>query len=88
MSVLTVDEAIELAVARAVAKAAGGIREEIASLRRSLPPQMGSAADAARVLGVSLSTVKRAIAAGDIPVKRVGTRVLIDLARLRVKEEV
>lgn len=54
---------------------------EVAALRSALPPLLVTADVAAEVLGVSLSTVRRMIRAGDLPTRRLGHSVRIDIAR-------
>jgi excisionase family DNA binding protein len=74
----SIEDLIEAAVARAL----GGIREEIAALRRTLPPQLGSVADAAKSLGCSPRTVWRLIREGKLPHRKVGRKTVVDLASL------
>ncbi len=59
------------------------LREEVAALRRSSPPTAVTLPEAAQRLGVSVSTLRRRIRAGDLPVVRVGRAVRIDVAVLR-----
>jgi excisionase family DNA binding protein len=42
--------------------------------------------DAARVTGLSLTTIKKRVSAGEIAHRRVGGRVLIDLASLHAPD--
>jgi excisionase family DNA binding protein len=76
------EDVVEGAVGRAVRSELSRLRQEVAALRRSLPPALGSMKDAARVTGLSLTTIKKRVAAGQIAHRRVGGRVLIDLASL------
>jgi excisionase family DNA binding protein len=59
------------------------VRQELAALRRALPPQLISIPAAARALGVSVATVRRHARNGSLPSVRVGARLLVDLAALR-----
>lgn len=56
---------------------------EVAGLRRSLPPMLVSLPEAARALGVSLSTIRRRARDGSLPVRRVGRLIRVDLAAIR-----
>jgi hypothetical protein len=56
------------------------LTDEVAQLRRALPPLGGTNEDAARVLGRSVSTIKRLRKAGRLPLLPGGR---IDLAALR-----
>lgn len=64
--------------------------DELRHLRRALPPQLGPMSEAARLTGLSMSTVKRRVKDGSIPSRKVGRSVLVDLAALRplMNEEV
>ena len=64
-----------------------GLREEVARLRAASPPTLVAPHEAAARLGVSLSTVRRRIRSGEIPVTRVGRSVRVDLAALRPGDE-
>jgi excisionase family DNA binding protein len=55
---------------------------EMDALRRSIPPVLVSKAEAARKLGVSISTVQRRVRDGSLPIKMVGKSVRIDLSGL------
>jgi excisionase family DNA binding protein len=48
------------------------LTEEIQALRRDLPPALVTMNEAARKLGVSLSTVKRRVRDGSLPARRLG----------------
>jgi excisionase family DNA binding protein len=83
----SMEDLIEAAVARALtrsllAEQIRGLRDEIAAIRRALPPQFGSVAEAARVLGCCDRTVWRQIRAGKLPSRRVGRKTVVDLAAL------
>jgi excisionase family DNA binding protein len=59
------------------------VRGELAALREAVPTRMVSPAEAAEMLGVAERTVRRWIAAGRLPVVRVGRTVRIEAAALR-----
>ena len=48
------------------------------TIRRDVAPQLHPVSRTAQILGVSSRTLWREIAAGNIPVVRVGKRVLVD----------
>jgi excisionase family DNA binding protein len=79
---VTLEDVIETAVSRAVLKSMGALEEKIESLRRSLPPQLGSIADAAQALDCSTRTVWRLIRAGKLAYRKVGRKTVVDLASL------
>lgn len=64
-----------------------GLREEVVHLRSSAPPLLVSPPEAAVRLGVSLSTVRRRIRAGEVPVTRIGRSVRVDLGALRPADD-
>jgi excisionase family DNA binding protein len=83
---LTLEAAIQEAVEKAVAPLTEQMRAqaaELRQLRRVLPPTMGSKKQAAQIMGVSEKTIARAIDRGEIDVTRIGSRVLIDLSKLK-----
>jgi excisionase family DNA binding protein len=59
------------------------IEEALAALRRSTPSALVPVDEAARLLGLSVSTVRRQIKSGALPSRRIGRSVRIDLAALR-----
>lgn len=63
------------------------LRADVAALRRSQPAALATPAEAARALGVSLSTVRRRVRDGSLPVRRVGRSVRIDLAAMHAPSE-
>lgn len=65
----------------------GKLSAEVEALRRALPPMLVTMAEAARHLGVSLSTVKRRARDGSLPVRRFGKALRIDLAAVRAPTE-
>nr|WP_274622823.1 helix-turn-helix domain-containing protein [Myxococcus fulvus] len=58
------------------------LRAEVDRLRRALPAQLVSAREAARVTGVNEATIRRRVRDGSLPARRVGKRLLVDLASL------
>lgn len=69
---MTIEESIESAVQRAVDRHMGGIREEIAGLKRALPPQFVTIIQASEILGCHPNTIRRMVKAGRLVYKRVG----------------
>lgn len=65
----------------------GRLRVEIESLRRALPPVLVTLPEAARVLGLSLSTVRRRVKDGSLPVRSFGRGLRVDLAALHPPAE-
>jgi excisionase family DNA binding protein len=63
------------------------IEAEMSALKHAVPVQLVSPKEAAARLGVSLSTIRRRIANGELPVTRAGKTVRIDLAALRPASE-
>lgn len=59
------------------------LRAEVSTLRTALPPLLMSIPDAAAALGVSVSTLRRRIRLGEVPVKHIGRSVRVDVAALR-----
>ncbi len=59
------------------------IEEDLARLIRSAPSALVPIDEAARLMGVSVSTVRRQIKDGSIPSRRIGRSVRVDLAALR-----
>jgi hypothetical protein len=83
---MSLDDAFRAAIAAAIwplAEEVRAARAELASLRESTAPRMGSVADAARIAGVCELTIRRKFAAGEIAGKRIGRRVVLDLSSLR-----
>jgi excisionase family DNA binding protein len=69
----------ELADLRAEVRA---LAAQVEHLRRSLPAQLVSIQEAAGHLHLSLSTVRRMVKRGDLPCRRLGRSVRVDLAAL------
>ena len=59
------------------------VRRELSEVRASLPPQFGDRKRAAEILGVDPQTVDAEIKRGNIRARKVGRRVIVDLASLR-----
>ena len=79
---MTLDDALAAAVSRAVAPLAAdlsAVLAELAEMRRTQPARLVSVADAAREMGISECSVRRHIADGSLPCRRVGARVLVDM---------
>jgi excisionase family DNA binding protein len=80
---MTLEAAISEAVERAVAPLVETQRKlvaEIEQLRRALPAQLVTVKEAAEALGVHEDTIRRRIADGSLPSRRVGKRVRVDLS--------
>jgi len=56
---------------------------EVEAVRRALPPQLVSVAEAAEVLGVSVATVRRRVKDGTLPYRQIGRAVRVDLSAQR-----
>ncbi len=69
----------ELAHLRAEVRA---LASRVEQLRRTLPAQLVSMQEAAGHLDLSLSTVRRMVKRGDLPYRRLGRSVRVDLAAL------
>ena len=83
---MSVDTALAAVVADAVAPLATEIRElraTVEALRAASPPTLVTVGEACRVTGLSPATVRRRIADGTIPSRRIGRSVRVDLATLR-----
>jgi excisionase family DNA binding protein len=53
---------------------------EVSRLRERMPPQLVTVAEASKLLGVSVSTIKRKLRAGEIPSRHVGRSVRVDVS--------
>jgi excisionase family DNA binding protein len=56
---------------------------KVEAVRRALPPALVTMPEAARLLGLSLRTVRRQVKAGKLPSCRLGRGVRVDLASLK-----
>lgn len=80
---MTIEETIAASLAAHVTPVLAELREvraELEALRRALPPQLVSMADAAKHLGLSLATVRRRVRDGTLPSRRIGRNVRVDLS--------
>jgi excisionase family DNA binding protein len=59
------------------------LRAEVTDLKNRMPPLLARPAKAAKMLDVSLATVKRRIKDGSLPTTKFGDLVLVDLGRVR-----
>jgi excisionase family DNA binding protein len=71
---------------RAMQVEIAALRSEVAALRKALPPVLVPVPEAARLLGVSESTLWRRIKDGTLPVQRIGSAVRVDLSSLRAAD--
>src|SRR5262249_38918793 len=61
----------------------GRLTSEVEALRKALPPALVTMTEAARLLGLSLSTVRRRVREGILPSCTVGRSVRVDLSGLK-----
>lgn len=59
------------------------VTSELEAVRRALPAQLVPVAEAARVLGVSVATVRRRVKEGSLPSRRIGRALRVDLSAQR-----
>lgn len=81
---MTIEETISSVIAARIQPLVEELRRvsgELTALRRALPPQLMSMREAAAQLGVSLSTVRRQVKSGELPCRRIGRAVRVDLSR-------
>jgi excisionase family DNA binding protein len=77
-----IDDVIRTMIADAVrAEADRIVAAVVAEIRRAQPARLLSVRDAAAELGISECSVRRHLADGTLPSRRVGARVLVDLSR-------
>ena len=74
----TIAEAVNCAIAPLV-ESNRRLAHQVEQLRRALPAQLVSIPEAAKRLGISEKSVRRLIDKGELPVKRFGNRVKIDI---------
>lgn len=63
------------------------LRAEVSTMRSALPPLLLPIPDAADALGISVSTLRRRIRLGEVPVNHFGRTVRVDLAAFRPSSE-
>jgi excisionase family DNA binding protein len=65
------------------------LADEMAALRSALPPMLVTVREAAKALGISVSTLRRRVREGSVPVRRIGRGrcVRVDLSALRAPTE-
>ncbi len=84
--VSALDDAIEAACARALAKHRDArldeLLERLERIEARLPPLLVRPTEAARMLDVSLATIKRGLKSGAIPSTLVGSQRRVDVAKL------
>lgn len=59
------------------------LADTVEALRRALPTDLATPAEAARELGVSTKTVRRRLKDGSLPSRRVGKSVRVDMTAVR-----
>jgi excisionase family DNA binding protein len=83
---MSLDDALGAALDARLAPLRQEVRELkalVEQVRRALPPSLVSLKQAAEHLGISISTARRAAGAGQLPARRVGRRLMVDLMDLR-----
>ncbi|MBN2574927.1 MAG: helix-turn-helix domain-containing protein [Deltaproteobacteria bacterium] len=83
-----IDAALRVVVADAV-RAEGDriVAAVVAALRAARPARLVSVADAAAELGISACSVRRHVADGSLPSRRIGGRVLVDMTVVRASDD-
>lgn len=84
---MTLDESLRDAVATATAPLVAKVDRLCSLMERQLSPALGGVEDAARVMGCSVSTVRRMVRGGEIAHRRAGKRIVVDLASLKPAAE-
>jgi excisionase family DNA binding protein len=83
---MTIDAALSAVVADAVAPVVAELRElraTVDALRAASPPTLVTVGEACRLTGLSPATVRRRVADGTLPSRRIGRSVRVDMAALR-----
>jgi excisionase family DNA binding protein len=78
----TLAEVVGAAVAPVVAELRE-LRATVEALRAASPPTLVTVGEACRLTGLSPATVRRRVADGTMPSRRIGRSVRVDLASLR-----
>jgi excisionase family DNA binding protein len=66
----------------AVEQQLAAVRDELGAVLKRLPPSLVSLKEAAQHLGVSVATLRRQAKSGRVATVRMGSRLLVDLARI------
>jgi excisionase family DNA binding protein len=83
---MTLDESLRAAVGDVVAPLVAelaGLREQVAALLQSNPPQLLSVADAAQRMGVCAATIRRMCASGELVHRRCGRRIVVSVESIK-----
>ncbi len=78
----TIREAISAEVAP-LRQTIDQLKAEVVQLHRALPAQLVSLHEASKLLGLSLSTVRRRVRDGTLPTRKVGRAIRLDVSALR-----
>lgn len=65
----------------------GRLTAQVEAMRRAIPPVLVSMAEAARRLGLSVSTIRRRVRDGSLPSRRIGNALRVDLTGLHAVDE-
>lgn len=90
LGAMSIEDAISGALAAQLAPLRAEIRQltaEVEAVRRALPPQLVSVAEAAKALGVSVATIRRRAKDGTLPVRWIGRSLRVDLSAQRASTE-
>lgn len=82
---MTIEETLSELIDARIAPLTDAIRAltaEVEQLRRAIPAPLVTIAEAARVLGVHPNTIYTRVKNGEIPVRRVGKAIRVDLAAI------
>ena len=87
---MSIEDAIGGALAAELAPLRAEIRRltsDVEAVRRALPPQLVSVAEAAEALGLSVATVRRRVKDGTLPYRQIGRSLRVDLSAQRAATE-
>ncbi len=87
---MTIEEALAAVLEAKLAPVradVGRLVAEVEAMRRSIPPVLVSMTEAAKRLGVSVSTIRRRVRDGSLPTRRIGFAVRVDLTALHPPSE-